>query len=45
VLCTNVVQPSTSLISSPFVNDVENRLPTNIEDVNDNRVIEIDVIS
>jgi hypothetical protein len=41
----DVLKPLTGLVSCTFVDYVEYKLPRNIEDVDDNGVIEIDVVS
>jgi hypothetical protein len=40
----NILKPLTGLISSTLVNDVKYKLPGNIENVNDNRVIKVNVV-
>ena len=45
MLCTDILEPSASLISSSFVDNVQNRLPVNIEDIDNNGVVEIDIVS
>ena len=44
MLSSNVLELSASLKSSCFVNYVKNRLTINKEDINNNRVIKLDVI-
>lgn len=41
----DVLKPLAGLISCSFVDYVEYRFPRNIEDVDDNGIIEIDVVS
>jgi hypothetical protein len=41
---TDILKPLAGLISSAFVDYVEHRFPRYIEDINDNRVVEIDVV-
>ena len=42
--CTDILEPLASLISSAFVDDVKDRLPGDIENIDDNRVIEVNVV-
>ena len=42
--CTDILEPLAGLISSAFVNNVEYRFAGDIENINNNRVIEIDII-
>jgi hypothetical protein len=44
VFSANIIKLSASLISSAFVDYVENRLPINIEDVDDYKVIKVNVV-
>ena len=41
----NILEPLAGLVSSAFVDDVEHRFAGDIENIDDNRVIEIDVVS
>ena len=43
--CTDILEPLAGLVSSAFVDDVEHRFAGDIENIDDNRVIEIDVVS
>jgi hypothetical protein len=40
----NVLELLAGLVSSAFVDDVEHKFARNIENIDDNRVIEIDVV-
>ena len=42
---TNIIKPSASLVSYSLVDNVKHRFPTDIEDIDDNRVIKVDVVS
>jgi hypothetical protein len=44
VYYTDILKPLAGLISGALVDDVKHRLPGDIEDVDDNRVIEVDVV-
>jgi hypothetical protein len=41
----DILQPLAGLVSCTFVNYVKHRLPRNIEDVDDNGVVEVNVVS
>jgi hypothetical protein len=41
---TDILELLAGLVSSAFIDDVEYRFVGNIENINDNRVIEIDII-
>jgi hypothetical protein len=43
--CTDVLKLLASLVSSAFINDVEYRFAKDIENVDNYRVVEIDIIS
>jgi hypothetical protein len=45
MLRTDILKPSASLISSAFVDDMENGLATNIHDIDYDGVVEIDVVT
>ena len=42
--CTDILKPLAGLVSGALVDDVKHRLSGDIEDVDDNRVIEVDVV-
>ena len=42
--CTNILELLAGLISSAFINNIEYRFAGNIENINNNRVIEINII-
>jgi hypothetical protein len=42
---TNILESLAGLVSSAFVDDMEYRFAGDIENIDDNRVIEIDIIS
>ena len=42
--CTDILEPLAGLVSSAFINDMEYRFIGDIENINNNRVIEIDII-
>ena len=42
---SQVSEPSPSLIACPFVNDMKDRFPVNVEDVDDDRVVEINIVA
>ena len=42
---TDIIKPSTSLISYSLVDNIKYRFSINIEDIDDNRVIKVDVVS
>jgi hypothetical protein len=44
VYCTDILKLLAGLISGALVDDVKYRLPGDIEDVDDNRVIKVDVV-
>jgi hypothetical protein len=44
VYCIDILKLLTSLISSAFIDYVEYKFPRYIKDINDNRVIKIDVV-
>jgi hypothetical protein len=43
--CIDVLKPLTSLISSAFINDMKHKFAKDIENVDDYKVIEINIIS
>jgi hypothetical protein len=43
--CNDILEPLASLVSSAFVDDMEHRFARNIENVDDYRVVEIDIVS
>jgi hypothetical protein len=43
--CINVLKLLASLVSSAFVNDIEYKFARDIENVNDYKVVKIDIIS
>jgi hypothetical protein len=45
VYCTNILELLAGLISSAFIDNIEYRLTGNIENINDNRVVEANIIS
>jgi hypothetical protein len=42
--CTDILELLASLVSSAFVDNVEHKFAGNIENIDDNRVIKIDVV-
>jgi hypothetical protein len=44
VNCIDILKPLTGLILSAFINNVEYKFIKDIKNINDNRVIEIDVV-
>ena len=42
--CTDILKPLAGLVSGALVDDVKHRLSGDIEDVDDNRVIKVDVV-
>jgi hypothetical protein len=45
VYSTDILEPTAPVISSALVDDVENRLPEDIEYVDDNREVKANVVS
>jgi hypothetical protein len=45
MLCTNVLEPSSSLESGCFVDNVQDQLATNVHNVNNDIKVKLDVIS
>jgi hypothetical protein len=43
--CTDVLEPLAGLVSSAFVDDMEHKFARDIENVNDYRVVEINIVS
>jgi hypothetical protein len=43
--CIDILEPLAGLVSSAFVNNVEHKFARDIENIDNNRVIEIDVVS
>ena len=40
-----VLEPSTSLIACPFIDDMKDWFSFNVEDINDDGVVEIDIVT
>jgi len=45
VFRTDIIKPSASLVSYSLVDNMKHRFLTDIEDIDDNRVIKVDVVS
>ena len=45
MLYINILKPLAYLISSAFVDNVEDGLPGDVENIDDNGVVEVDVVS
>jgi hypothetical protein len=45
VLCTNILEPLAYLISGAFIDHVKDWLSGDVENVDDYRVVEVDVVS